>query len=107
MLVGGKGLNDAALDQATDAFIASFNAGVGLFRECYAPALAKNPALAGNFTAKVIIGADARVIDVQLQKVEIADPQLVNCSVAVLHRLSYARPGGEMFGADAIVVFKP
>jgi len=108
LMLGGKGLSDEQTEQASDAFVASFNQGLAHFRRCYAPALQRNPELAGMISFDLILEADGSIYALELKTVKLDDPEMVRCVKRAFRKLNYGTlQEGQYFNVAAPVNFKP
>jgi len=108
MMTGTMGMSSGARDEAKRAFIAAFESGTGLFRRCYASALARNPTLAGTMDVEVVLSRDGSVYELKPGSVQLEDVELVRCALEALRQLRYAPLGdGDYFSITPVLHFKP
>ena len=108
MMLGGEGISKGATDSASKAFVATFEAGMSHFRQCYARGLSKNPALAGSVDIQVILSADGSIYELNVVHAALDDADVVQCMTQAFRKLKYSPlSDGQYFSVTAPLKLKP
>lgn len=104
-MIGGE-MPPKERDRIADEVSRAIAAQIGLFRQCYARGLKRNPSLSGEVNVEFVLHPDASFALLRPGAATLQDQDVADCTVEAFRKLAMPHPPGD-FSMSAPMQFRP